>query len=164
MWKKDLPIFLRPCRTSQPSWRTAAGAGPGPAEAPLGSSPLRDIPAAAGGRGSSMLLAASRLDADELSMLVGTPSIWGRWRGDRGGEGSKGGGGSGYKGGRAGDAQWLYLTLIKLLKIESIVFGMLLESTIYLIIELDFDKLQLLVTEVRQGFKVSNGGGSKSQA
>ena len=34
MWKKDLPIFLRPWRTSQPSWRTAAGAGPGPAEAP----------------------------------------------------------------------------------------------------------------------------------
>ena len=68
MWKKDLPIFLRPWRTSQPSWRTAAGAGPGPAEAPLGSSPLRDIPAAAGGRGSSMLLAASRLDADELSI------------------------------------------------------------------------------------------------
>jgi len=66
MWKKDLPIFLRPCRTSQPSWRPAAG--PGPAEAPLGSSPLRDIPAAAGGRGSSMLLAASRLDADELSI------------------------------------------------------------------------------------------------
>jgi len=98
-------------------------------------------------------------------MLVGTPSIWGRSRGDRGGPEERGskGGGSGYKGGRAGDAQWLYLTLIKLLKIESIVFGMLLESTIYLIIELDFDKLQLLVTEVRQGFKVSNGG-SKSQA
>jgi hypothetical protein len=68
MWKKDLPIFLRPCRTSQPSWRTAAGAGPGPAEAPLGSSPLRDIPAAAGGLGSSTFLAASRLDADELSI------------------------------------------------------------------------------------------------
>ncbi|KAG2557883.1 hypothetical protein PVAP13_8NG244900 [Panicum virgatum] len=57
MWKKDLPIFPPPCRTSQPSWRTAAGAGPGPgpAEAPLDSSPLRDIPVAAGVRGSSML-------------------------------------------------------------------------------------------------------------
>nr|CAB3469266.1 unnamed protein product [Digitaria exilis] len=77
MWKKDLPIFLRPCRTSHPSCRTAAGAGPGPgpAEAPLvGSSPLRDIPDGAGGRWSSPLLAASRLDADELSISRATPS------------------------------------------------------------------------------------------
>ena len=47
--------------------------------ADLGSSPLLDALAAA----------ASRLDADELSMLVGTPSIWGRSRGDRGGEGKQ---------------------------------------------------------------------------
>nr|CAB3466768.1 unnamed protein product [Digitaria exilis] len=69
MWKKDLPIFLRPCRTSHPSCRTAAGAGP--AEAPLvESSPLRAIPDGAGGRWSSPLLAASRLDADELSISL----------------------------------------------------------------------------------------------
>jgi len=72
VWKKDLPIFLRPWRTIHPSCRTAAGVGP--AQPPLGSSSLRAIPDVCGLGSSPPLLAASLLDADELSIFRATPS------------------------------------------------------------------------------------------